>query len=100
MGNIIKNEALHAAGLHPTTPASALDAATTRILVRATRDFSMLFLSCRRGGRPVEPECVVYARCAPHNNQQYYSVVVVCVFSLPFFLCFIQRDAPFSEKDP
>mmetsp|Transcript_14709 Transcript_14709/g.40102 ORF Transcript_14709/g.40102 Transcript_14709/m.40102 type:complete len:231 (+) Transcript_14709:137-829(+) len=63
-GNIIKNEALHRAGLDPRVRGGELSEEAAARLVAEVRAFSMLFYDCRRRRRPLKAHCAVYCRRA------------------------------------
>ncbi|XP_013416368.1 endonuclease 8-like 3 [Lingula anatina] len=69
VGNIIKNEALFDSGVKPDTKISALTEVHVSFLVKMTRDYSMVFLECRRKGTKLP--CKIYNRhkCTECGNK-------------------------------
>ncbi|NXK63521.1 NEIL3 Endonuclease, partial [Sylvietta virens] len=64
VGNIIKNEALFDSGLHPALKVCQLTDEHIRLLVKMTRDFTLLFYKCRKTGSPLYRHYKVYKRPA------------------------------------
>ncbi|XP_061747523.1 endonuclease 8-like 3 isoform X2 [Nerophis ophidion] len=62
VGNIIKNEALFDAGLHPAVKVEQLSEQQVLHLVKMTRDFTLLFYKCRKSGSPLHKHYSVYKR--------------------------------------
>ncbi|XP_048244019.1 endonuclease 8-like 3 [Haliotis rufescens] len=60
VGNIIKNEALYDSGIRPNTKIENLTEDHISLLVKMTRDFTMVFYKCRRDGKPLRPYEKVY----------------------------------------
>ncbi|XP_067663639.1 endonuclease 8-like 3 [Haliotis asinina] len=60
VGNIIKNEALYDSGIRPNTKIQNLTEEHISLLVKMTRDFTMVFYKCRRDGKPLRPYEKVY----------------------------------------
>ncbi|XP_071412383.1 endonuclease 8-like 3 isoform X2 [Pithys albifrons albifrons] len=64
VGNIIKNEALFDSGLHPAVKVCQLTDEHIHLLVKMTRDFTLLFYKCRKTGSPLYKHYKVYKRPA------------------------------------
>ncbi|XP_057706053.1 endonuclease 8-like 3 [Corythoichthys intestinalis] len=62
VGNIIKNEALFDAGLHPAVKVEQLSDEQLHHLVKMTRDFTLLFYKCRKSGSALCTHYKVYKR--------------------------------------
>ncbi|XP_077387309.1 endonuclease 8-like 3 [Festucalex cinctus] len=62
VGNIIKNEALFDAGLHPAVKVDQLSDEQLHHLVKVTRDFTLLFYKCRKSGSALCTHYKVYKR--------------------------------------
>nr|XP_020658806.1 endonuclease 8-like 3 isoform X1 [Pogona vitticeps] len=62
VGNIIKNEALFDSGLHPVVKACQLTDEQVHLLVKMTRDFTLLFYKCRKTGSALYKHYKVYKR--------------------------------------
>ncbi|XP_061541495.1 endonuclease 8-like 3 [Phycodurus eques] len=62
VGNIIKNEALFDAGLHPAVKVEQLSDERLHHLVKMTRDFTLLFYKCRKSGSALYTHYKVYKR--------------------------------------
>nr|XP_057916417.1 endonuclease 8-like 3 [Doryrhamphus excisus]XP_057916425.1 endonuclease 8-like 3 [Doryrhamphus excisus] len=75
VGNIIKNEALFDAGLHPAVKVEQLSEEQVHHLVKMTRDFTVLFYKCRKSGSPLHKHYKVYKRA---QCRQCARVVTVC----------------------
>uniref|UniRef100_A0A8C7Y2J3 Endonuclease 8-like 3 n=1 Tax=Oryzias sinensis TaxID=183150 RepID=A0A8C7Y2J3_9TELE len=75
VGNIIKNEALFDAGLHPAVKVEQLTEQHIHLLVKMTRDFTLLFYKCRKSGSPLFKHYRVYKR--PQCGQ-CAGVITVC----------------------
>ncbi|XP_077466430.1 endonuclease 8-like 3 [Stigmatopora argus] len=67
VGNIIKNEALFDAGLHPGVKVEQLSDEQLHHLVQMTRDFTLLFYKCRKSGSALWTHYKVYKR--PHCSR-------------------------------
>ncbi|RVE67682.1 hypothetical protein OJAV_G00105510 [Oryzias javanicus] len=75
VGNIIKNEALFDSGLHPAVKVEQLTERHIHLLVKMTRDFTLLFYKCRKSGSPLFKHYRVYKR--PQCGQ-CTGVITVC----------------------
>ncbi|XP_011471440.1 endonuclease 8-like 3 [Oryzias latipes] len=75
VGNIIKNEALFDSGLHPAVKVEQLTEQHIHLLVKMTRDFTLLFYKCRKSGAPLFKHYRVYKR--PQCGQ-CAGVITVC----------------------
>ncbi|KAM9833009.1 endonuclease 8-like 3 isoform 5-T5 [Syngnathus typhle] len=62
VGNIIKNEALFDAGLHPAVKVEQLSDEQLHHVVKMTRDFTLLFYKCRKSGSALSTHYKVYKR--------------------------------------
>ncbi|XP_061691932.1 endonuclease 8-like 3 [Syngnathoides biaculeatus] len=62
VGNIIKNEALFDAGLHPAAKVEQLSDEQLHHLVKMTRDFTLLFYKCRKSASALHTHYKVYKR--------------------------------------
>ncbi|XP_060741647.1 endonuclease 8-like 3 [Tachysurus vachellii] len=75
VGNIIKNEALFLTALNPAVKVKQLRSELVQHLVKMTRDFTLLFYQCRKGGSALYKHCKVYKRS---SCGQCSGVVTVC----------------------
>ncbi|XP_021370109.1 endonuclease 8-like 3 isoform X2 [Mizuhopecten yessoensis] len=75
VGNIIKNEALFDSGVKPDSKVEELSEEHVSHLVKMTRDFSMVFLKCRREGTNLGKFMKIYNK---GNCSQCQSKVVRC----------------------
>ncbi|XP_072904146.1 endonuclease 8-like 3 isoform X1 [Hemitrygon akajei] len=75
VGNIIKNESIFDSCLHPAIKICQLSAEQIRHLVRVTRDFTILFCTCRKIGSALYKHFRVYKRstCRQCNGK-----IIVC----------------------
>jgi endonuclease-8 len=62
VGNIIKNEALFAAGIHPASPSKCIPGTVLRNLLIAVRDISFTMYGCDREGRRMHPFLKIYRK--------------------------------------
>jgi endonuclease-8 len=62
VGNIIQNEALARAGVHPLRMTASIPAPVLKGLIEETRAFSLLLYREKKEGRDVRDSCVVYGR--------------------------------------
>ncbi len=64
VGNVIKNEALFAAGVHPESPSGCIPVNTMRILLSAVRDFAFTWYRCDQEGERIQPHLRIYRKKA------------------------------------
>jgi endonuclease-8 len=62
VGNIIKNETLFAARVHPESPSECIPQEVLRSLLTAVRDFSFTWYRCDREGKRINPFLSIYRR--------------------------------------
>lgn len=62
VGNIIKNEALFAARVHPASPSVCIPAEVLSRLLGAVRDFSFTWYRCDRKGKRINPLLKIYRK--------------------------------------
>ena len=62
VGNIIKNEALFAARVHPASPSGCIPARALRRLLTGVRDFSLTMFECDREVKSLRPFLKVYRK--------------------------------------
>ena len=62
VGNIIKNEALFSARVHPASPSVCIPAGTLARLLEEVRDFSFLWYRCDREGKRINPFLKIYRK--------------------------------------
>jgi endonuclease-8 len=62
VGNIIKNEALFAARVHPRSPSTCIPDTVLRNLLPEVRDFSFRMYECDREGRSIRPFLSIYGK--------------------------------------
>lgn len=62
VGNIIKNEALYAAAVHPSSISKHIPDETARTLIEETIQFSRKFLDLKRAEKPLKPILKAYRR--------------------------------------
>ena len=62
VGNIIRNEALFIARVHPASPSGCIPAGVLGRLLEAIRDFSFTWYRCDREGRRINPYLKVYRK--------------------------------------
>jgi endonuclease-8 len=67
VGNIIKNEALYAAGVHPASTSKNIPREKAKRLIERTIDFSSEFLEVRRVGKQLKPILQVYRKRTCHR---------------------------------
>jgi endonuclease-8 len=60
VGNIIKNEALYATGIHPASTCKSIPEEQAKRLIEETIRFSNEFLAVKRGGKELKPILKVY----------------------------------------
>lgn len=62
VGNIIKNEALARAGIHPLSVTGSIPQPVQKDLIEETRAFSLLFYREKKEGRNIRDSCRVYGK--------------------------------------
>jgi endonuclease-8 len=62
VGNLIKNEALFIARVHPESPSGCIPQEVLRSLLTAFRDFSFTWYRCDREGRRIDPHLRIYRK--------------------------------------
>jgi len=62
VGNIIKNEALFAARVHPASPSTCIPEEVLRNLLIEVRDFSSRMCECDRDGKSLRPFLEIYRK--------------------------------------
>lgn len=67
VGNIIKNEALFAARVHPASPSGCIPEGVLRKLLTAVRDFSFTWYRCDQEGKRINPFLKIYRKKACPN---------------------------------
>ncbi|KAM5193819.1 endonuclease 8-like 3 isoform 2-T2 [Mantella aurantiaca] len=95
VGNIIKNEALFDSGLHPAVQAASLTDGQISLLVKMTRDFTLLFYKCRKNGMALYKHYKVYKRS---NCGQCGTKITVCRLGehnrMTYFCAKCQKNNP------
>jgi len=64
VGNVIKNEALFAARIHPASPSACIPDEVLRMLLAAVRDFSFTWHRRDREGKRIQPDLRIYRKKA------------------------------------
>jgi len=62
VGNIIKNEALARAGVHPLSVTASIPPPVLKDLIEETRGFSLLFYREKKEGHDIRDSCIVYGK--------------------------------------
>jgi endonuclease-8 len=62
VGNVIKNEALFTARVHPASPSGCIPQGILRDLLEAVRDFSFTWYRCDRARRKIHPFLKIYRK--------------------------------------
>ena len=62
VGNVLKNEALFAARVHPASPSGCIPDGILRDLLMAVRDFSYTWYWCDREGKRINPFLKIYRK--------------------------------------
>ena len=70
VGNIIKNEALFSAGVHPLSITGKIPKEKIEEIINETRKFSKLFYTTRKNGKELKTLLMVYQKSRCPNSQQ------------------------------
>jgi formamidopyrimidine-DNA glycosylase len=62
VGNVIKNEALFAARVHPESPSECIPEEVLLNLLTAVRDFSFTWYRCDQKGKKIDPYLQIYRK--------------------------------------